>query len=321
LQSIFENNYPLASFEIIVIDDYSTDDTPNIVASFKNKYDNIRLFKMAELLNGQQLNSYKKKAIEIAIAHTQAEWIITTDADCIVGKHWLETYNEFISCNEIVFIAAPVSFIDTGSFIGKFQCLDFLSLQGITAASVSAGMHSMCNGANLCYKKSAFEQVGGFSGVDILASGDDMFLMYKILKQFPHQVKYLFSRNAIVQTLPMPDWKQFLNQRIRWASKASGYEDKKIIAVLVLVYLFNLSFPVLFVAGFLNFFAWKYLLLFFVIKYVVELAFMYPVAKFYHRQNLLKWFVVMQPFHIVYTLFAGALGKTGTYKWKGRSVK
>jgi hypothetical protein len=86
-------------------------------------------------------------------------------------------------------------------------------------------------------------------------------------------------------------------------NEASGYEDKRIIAVLALVYLFNLSFPVLFIAGFLNFVAWKYLLLFLVIKYVVELAFMYSVAKFYHRQNLLKWFVVMQPFHIIYTLF------------------
>ncbi len=140
--------------------------------------------------------------------------------------------NEYIHQSSAAFVAAPVSFINTHSFISLFQCLDFISLQGITAAAVSAGFHSMCNGANLAYSKTIFYAVGGFKGIDNIASGDDMLLMDKIQKKVPGSVGFLFSKTSVVQTLPMATWKDFINQRIRWASKTSKYKDKKIVAVL-----------------------------------------------------------------------------------------
>jgi hypothetical protein len=57
------------------------------------------------------------------------------------------------------------------------------------------------------------------------------------------------------------------------------------------------------------------------IKTLVELTLMRPVAGFYDQLNALKWFPLMQPFHIAYTVAAGWLGKFGTYRWKGRAVK
>ncbi len=117
-----------------------------------------------------------------------------------------------------------------------------MSLQGITAASVNKGFHSMCNGANLAYKKSMFQQVKGFAGIDNIASGDDMLLMHKIYKQDAAGVKFLLSQQVIVQTEAMKDWKSFFNQRIRWASKADSYQDKRIFWVLALVYCLNLLF-------------------------------------------------------------------------------
>lgn len=110
-----------------------------------------------------------------------------------------------------------------------FQYIDFVSLQGITAASVSAGFHAMCNGANLAYRKDVFYRVNGFKGIDNIASGDDMLLMNKIKHEFPNAIGFLFSKDAIVSTSPMPDWKAFFNQRIRWASKADKYKDKTVL--------------------------------------------------------------------------------------------
>jgi len=212
-------------------------------------------------------------------------------------------------------------FAKNGSFISIFQCLDFISLQGITAASVSAGFHSMCNGANLAYSKAAFTAVNGFKGVDAIASGDDMLLMHKIQKQFPGKIGYLFTPGAIVLTAPMPDWKSFINQRIRWASKATSYQDKRIFWVLLLVYLFNVYLLVLpFVAIFYPpFFAYWLLLL--LGKTVCELGFMKPVSRFFSLGKILWWFPVMQPFHILYTVVSGWLGKFGKYEWKRRIVK
>ena len=122
---------------------------------------------------------------------------------------WLQHFNAMIAKENPVFIAAPVMFSYNGKFSGIFQLLDFMSLQGITAAAVSAGSHTMCNGANLAYSKQAFEQVGRFKGIDHLASGDDMLLMHKMKKQFSNRLSYLFSAQSIVLTAPMPNWKQF----------------------------------------------------------------------------------------------------------------
>jgi cellulose synthase/poly-beta-1,6-N-acetylglucosamine synthase-like glycosyltransferase len=196
-----------------------------------------------------------------------------------------------------------------------------MSLQGITAASVNNRFHSMCNGANLAYNKKVFFDVGGFAGIDNIASGEDMLLMYKVFLQHPRRVKFLLSHEVVTETLPMPDWKSFINQRIRWASKADKYDDKRIFAVLACVYLFNLSFLLLPFTWFWYPQAWILWLILFAGKTFFELRFLFPVARFYGEMKMLWWFPIMQPVHIWYTIIAGWLGKFGTYKWKGRQVK
>src|SRR5206468_12036975 len=125
-----------------------------------------------------------------------------TDADCVPGPQWLESIHEAWQKNGLRFLAAPVRLLNDGSLIQRFQALDFLSLQGITGASVSTGFHTLCNGANLAYDKQAFLDVDGFAGIDRVASGDDMLLMYKIWKRFPGSVRFLKDRRAIVDTEP-----------------------------------------------------------------------------------------------------------------------
>ena len=179
----------------------------------------------------------------------------------------------------------------------------------------------MCNGANLAYEKKAFEAVNGFSGIDTIASGDDMLLMYKIWKKFPGQVHYLKSEDAIVSTQPMQTWKQFFRQRIRWASKANKYEDKRFFPILLLVYLFNLSFLALIIACLFFDHRWMLVGILWVAKTLVELPLFASAAKFFHKQWALKLFFLFQPLHIVYTIISGLFGQFGKYEWKGRRVK
>lgn len=320
VQSVLANNYPANLFEIIVIDDFSDDDTAVIVNNLKRKHDNVRLLQLKEFIDSRQ-NSYKKKAIELAVQQASHDWIITTDADCIVPPTWLQTFDEYIQTTGHLFVAAPVRFTNNNSLIEIFQCLDFISLQGITAAAVNAGLLSMCNGANLAYKKEAFFAVDGFKGVDNIASGDDMLLMHKIQRRFPGKLGYLFSRQVIVSTPPMPDVRSFINQRIRWASKATSYEDKRIFLVLLLVYFVNLVLlllPLLALFYTPFFYLWLILL---GAKTLAEMIFMLPSAKFFQQSKLLLWFPFMQPLHVLYTVVSGWLGKFGKYEWKGRKVK
>ena len=184
---------------------------------------------------------------------------------------------------------------------------------------------------NRLYEKKIFTEVEGFKGIDAIASGDDMLLMHKMYIRYPDRVLFLKSKEAIVKTAPVDTIKQFFNQRIRWASKAEKYDDKRILPVLILVYFFNvimLAFPIL--AVFFNstisllsincslFTIWLWMLLF---KITAELFFLFPVASFFNKISMLLLFPVMQPFHICYTIIAGWLGKFGKYTWKQRSVQ
>ena len=316
LDSLLAQSYPTDFFEVIVIDDFSEDNTASIVEAIHQKHSHIKLLKLANYYKADEIRSYKKKAIEKAVSQANGDWIITTDADCIAPVDWLKLYHQYILAHRPVFVAAPVMFIKEKGILNEFQVLDFLALQGITAAAVSAGKHSISNGANLAFEKSAFIAVGGYQGVDHIASGDDMFLMHKMKQTLSNRIGYLFHPNAIVRTKTMPTWNEFMMQRIRWSSKARFYDDTSIFWVLLLVYLYNFSFLIAILMGYYESF-----LIAIVFKTFFELYFLDPVAKFYFLQKELRYFILYQPIHIVYTLFAGFLGQIRTYTWKGRRVK
>jgi len=320
LDSILAQDYAQNAFEIIVIDDFSEDDTAFMVKAIGHEHPNVHLLSLADYYKPGEMNSFKKKAIEKAVSLAKGEWIVTTDADCIVPKQWLSLYNAYIQQNEpenkLVFVAAPVMFIKERGVLNEFQVLDFLALQGITAAAVGAGKHSMSNGANLAFEKSAFIAVGGYQGVDQIASGDDMFLMHKMKLTLSSGIGYLFHPDAIVLTKAMENWKDFIMQRIRWSSKARYYDDNSIFWVLLLVYVYNLSFLVLLLAG-----DYSSLLITIAFKIFFELFFLEPVTRFYKMPGQLRYFALYQPLHIAYTLVAGLFGQIKTYTWKGRKVK
>jgi poly-beta-1,6-N-acetyl-D-glucosamine synthase len=313
LEALQEQSYPKELFEVIVVDDHSTDATADVV----KQYPTVKLIQLKE----DGINSFKKKAIETGISVAKGEMIVTTDADCLPSKDWLKTIASFKEKNNSVFIAAPVVYDGNSSILQVFQAIDFMVLQGITGAAVYKKQLSMCNGANLAYEKKVFNEVTGFSGIDDIASGDDMLLMHKIWKQYPGKVHYLKSKEAIISTLAMKSWKDFFNQRIRWTSKATYYDDKRIILVLLLVYLFNLSFLALAIAGLVCHCYWLYLGGLWLAKTIIEFPFVYSVAKFFGKQSLVKYLFLFQPLHIFYTIISGLFGQFGKYEWKGRRVK
>lgn len=310
LASLRQQDYPASFFEVIIVDDHSTDNTWNLLQEAK-----VTAIKMDDS------GAYKKFAIETGIKAARGTLIVTTDADCRFNTNWLSTLASFYEEKQAKFIAAPVLMKHDKGLLSLFQSLDFITLQGITAASVHKRFHSMCNGANLAYERAAFFEVNGFAGIDSIPTGDDMLLMHKIYTRYPDKVFYLKSAAAIVETEPAFSWRAFFQQRIRWASKADQYQDKRITAVLWLVYLLNLSFPVLAVAS-----IWKSTWLFFMsllllAKILIEFPFVQSVARFFGQQRLMWYFPFLQPLHILYTIIAGWLGRFGSYKWKGRKVK
>lgn len=316
LDALSKQSYPATLTEIIVVNDFSTDET---IARVTEHVLKPIILDLSDYVS-ETLNSYKKKAIETGIRYSSGELIICTDADCFMGPDWIRIVVTAHQNKNLQFIAAPVKIISNGSALAVFQILDFISLQGITGAAVSKNLYPMSNGANLAYTRKAYNAVGGFSGIDHIASGDDMLLMKKIQADFPGQSGYLKDPLAIVCTGPSENIRTFLNQRIRWASKIAHYKHPATFFTLALVYLVNAFLIILFLACFF-YGHWRWLLIFLAFKTISEYFFVSAVATFFQQQSLMKYFPLCQPFHILYTVIAGSFGSFGKYKWKNRTVK
>jgi poly-beta-1,6-N-acetyl-D-glucosamine synthase len=318
LTSLLNQGYPRNLTEIILVDDHSTDNTWQLISAY-DEPGYITTLKLEAQSSGDT-GSFKKSAISQGINHATGVLIVTTDADCRFPSTWLSS---LVHCHENTrakFIAAPVRYADATGLLAVFETLDFLTLQGVTGASVSKRRHTMCNGANLAYTKQVFLEVNGFEGIDHIPSGDDMLLMYKIFSKYPQGVVYLKSAQAMVTTKGADSWRSFFNQRIRWSSKAAHYDDKLVFRILLLVYLVNICFLVAAVASFFKTNYAIFFLLMLVAKTLVEFPFVNSVAMFFGQQRLMRYFPFMQPLHIVYTIVAGWLGKFGSYEWKGRKI-
>ena len=319
VESLARQLYPKDLYEVIVIDDHSTDRTWEIL---QDLYYPDLAKTCLRLSEEGVIKAHKKFAIETGVRCATGDLIVTTDADCLFDPEWLSTLAAFYEETGAKFIAAPVRIGgERDSFLSIFQTLDFLTLQGITGAAVYRRFHSMCNGANLAYEKKAFYEVEGFRGIDAIPSGDDMLLMHKIYLKYPERVFFLKSPRAIVTTGAETSWRGFINQRVRWASKADRYDDRRIFWVLLLVYILNLLFIGLLAAAFWNSRYGWILLIGLLLKTLVEYPFVRTVSAFFGQQRLMVWFPAMQPFHILYTVVIGWLGKFGSYRWKDRKIK
>jgi cellulose synthase/poly-beta-1,6-N-acetylglucosamine synthase-like glycosyltransferase len=321
LEAILKGNYPKDLFEIIVIDDHSDDATPQLVKAHPSA--NVRLIELKNYVKLADNQPFKKRAIEAAIGESKGDLIVTTDGDCIAPPDWLRLIAAFYEQSGKRFIAAPVNFYDEKTVFERFQSLDYIGMMGVTGAGVAGRFTNMCNGANLAYEKGLFHEVGGFKGIDHVASGDDMLLMQKIARFYPDALGFLKNPAATVLTKAKPTIADFMSQRLRWASKSSSYTE--VFTVLQLVMVFTFCWNILLSLCLTVVFGLAALLLFlfqFSLKSIADYFFLRTMARFFKREDLLHPFLPPQYLHVLYIIVVGSLANfKKTYQWKGRTVK
>jgi glycosyltransferase involved in cell wall biosynthesis len=307
LDSFSNLNYPTDLLEVILVDDSSNEKFQ--VSGFR--------FQVSVIDNIRISNSPKKDAISTAMQHVKTNWVITTDADCIVPQNWLLTFDNYIQENQVSMLAGAVSYECENSFLHHFQQLDLTSLQGATIGSFGLNKAFMCNGANFAYTKSLFEKLNGFEGNNRIASGDDVFLLQKAIEKFPKEVHYLKAEDAIVITKPTENWKSLFYQRVRWAAKTSSYKSTFGKFLGLIVFFGNVSFVIGFF--FLLFRIWPYPI-FVLFKFLIDFALLYSTNQFLTKTRIKSLFLssLFYPFFssavALYSLF-------GSYEWKGRRFK
>lgn len=316
VQDLIAQNYPIALFNIIIIDDHSTDQTATIVRSFSNS--NLRLLQLAI---EKPINSYKKRAIATAIATCDSELILTTDGDCRMGPDWIASIVSMFEQERCQLISSPVAYHQEKSLAEKIQTVEFELLIAAGAACIQNKFPNTCNGANLAYTRAAYHAVGGFKGIDDLASGDDELLLHKMHKQFPDGLRFLKEPSAIVYTEAKGTLRSFYQQRKRWASKSVKYADKRMVLLVSIIYFFNL---LIFIQAGLLFFTTANLGMFVIligVKMGLDAILIFQSLSFFKKRRLLLLLPLVEIFYVIYILIIGIIANIGgAYEWKGRTV-
>lgn len=319
LESLTLLNYSKQHLEILLVDDESEDHSVNLCESFKADFPDLNV---KILNNNRQSNSPKKDAIHTAIQHSSFGYIVTTDADCQVPENWLNYFDAQIEKNEPAMLAGPVAFSETikKKLFQRFEELDFFSLQGTSMGAFGIGMPFMCNGANLCYKKSAFEKVGGFQNNDEITSGDDVFLLHNF-KAAGLKIHFLKNYDATVFTKYQQNPAALISQRIRWGAKASAYKDLFAKAIGLVVMIFNAT---LIISAFLALFGlihYQVLLFVFLIKFNLDFVLIYKTAQFFKRELAMRDYFWVSFLHPFFLSFTAVLSLFRGFHWKGRKYK
>jgi poly-beta-1,6-N-acetyl-D-glucosamine synthase len=309
IESILNQSLNHTCFELILIDDHSTDNTNQLCNEFKKSIKNLSVLKLDNLTG-------KKNAILLGIKHANGQLIVTTDADCVHNKNWLETILQFYLKYKPKMIIGPVLMRSKKLFEG-IQSLDFYSLIVSGAGATGIERPIMCNGANLAFEKSLLSKNSNILNHDFV-SGDDIFLMLNLKKTQTSKILFLKSTDALVYTTSQPTFNQFLNQRKRWASKSKGYVDKDIIftACAVLTMNFLLGLNVFLVLIYIP--TWKILAIQVILKLTVDLAFLTKTQSFFKEQKILTYFIQTQIFNIFIIPYVAISGIFSSFKWKDR---
>lgn len=310
VKNLANQTYSKDNYQLVLIDDYSTDNSLEIAKQAKESNPQIQI----KILKSS--NSGKKVALKHGILNADYDIIVTTDADCNHNKYWLSEIAKFQHKNGFDLIIASVKIETEKSIFGKFQEIEFLSLQASTIGSTGIMNPIMCNGANLIYKKQHFLESDLKND---LASGDDMFLLHAVKCNDENKIGYLLSENAIVKTNANLNIKQFFNQRIRWASKAKHYSDifSKTTALLVMGTIIAQTMLLFF--SFFNIIYFEAFLAIFLLKSIVDFILLFQANRIFKIKHLLIYILPFEIIYLIYSVTVGLLSLfSSSFYWKGR---
>ncbi len=310
LNDLINQSYSSELFEVILVDDHSTDGSYDLVKNLIEVNTSFKLIK--------NQGEGKKQAISEAIEICSGELFITTDADCRMGNDWLKTITSYYSENSPDMLIGPVLPARNESVFSKLVALEFFSLIGSAAGAAGIKHPIMNNGANLAYPRTSFNSVSQpFNSKT--ASGEDIFFMLKLKKNEQSKIRFLKSNKAAVSTHLPTGFEEFWQQRVRWVSKSKYYTDFDMIFSAVIVWLVGFLMLSTLIAGiFYPIFFIMYAFLF-VIKSVPDYLLLSNVLSFFDRKDLIRYFIPLQVIYPLYVTLAGFFGLIfAKFSWKDR---
>ena len=302
------------AFEVILINDHSEDNCVRVLEDLLK--DSPFPFQLHSLSN----SFGKKAAIKKGIEFSTHDLILTTDADCYAGPNWLKGMSYPFNESSLQMLVGPVLLVGD-SFWQKMQSIEFSSLIGTGGSFLRLKIPIMSNGANLAYRKNAFESVNGFDGIEGTPSGDDELLMNKVNKAFPNSIQFQKSSQAVVISEAMEGWASFKQQRLRWASKWKvGFRLSTMLSAIA-VFLVQLIQVRLIIQLFTSVSNLELIASLLLLKLLIEYIFLWSVRRSFGQKMHGLAFLVNYLLYPFYAIYFGIAANFGKFHWKGRRYK
>jgi len=319
VRSLLEQDYPHDKFTITVVDDQSTDRTADIVMQLAKENSAIELLQLRGHPPGV---SPIINAINEAIKKTSSEIILTTDADCVVGPKWISSMVSHFDDKAGVISGLTIfeHLQDVSSLLFGFQSIDLFSQTACGAGAIGMSTPINCNGSNMGFRRSAFNEVGGFGSIGQLNSGSDSLLAQRIAATPQWKMRFAYEPEAHVTTLPVRSWGHLLQQRMRWAGQTSHYRGSTLLFLVASFLLYLLLFILTPVSVFyLSILPVPFAAL--IIKFIIDYRIIAKFSKLTNVSGMTKYFFISELIHFPAILMAVFGGFFGSFEWKGRRME
>lgn len=297
-------------WEVVCVDDRSSDRTAEIVRSVTENDPRFRLVQIP--VAEEDVPSPKKRALARGMAAARHEILATTDADCLPPPHWLSTLG---GCFEpgVDIVQGPKHILGDSRLAHRYQRLEVLAFVAAEAAGFALGRPFLASAPSLAYRRSIYEAAGGFRGLEGLISGDDDMLVHRMAKA-GGRTTYAYDPSASVGTHPADTWAQVLNQRARWASNGSRYENLGYVAFLMAIFLWWVWLLLGWVPVLLGLPTWLWWAPW-AIKLPFDLLFMGLAAWRFERTDCILDYAWALPLQVAIAVRSAVAGHLGWFRW------
>ena len=319
LNCLVHQDYP--KYEIIIVNDRSSDRTSLIVEQFQQQYPNIRRF---DITSPSQDMPSKKHALAQGIAGSEGEILMFTDADCLPPSTWVSTIIQgFEPDVGLVAGYSPYS-IQQQSLASRQSLLasilnNFIQYEEFKGATWSAGSIGLnrgwlCTGRSLAYRRSVYNEVGGFENIKHSVSGDDDLFLQMVRRNTAWKMRYVTSPGSYVPTYPPLSFGEFVKQRIRHFSAGKFFSFPMKLFFFSfhsanVIILLSLLGAIVFGPSNVSF--WPY-----VIKCMFDSMLFFTAAPVFNETRFGPLFLFMEVLVVFYNSLVGPLGFIKRFEWK-----
>lgn len=313
LQSLEQIQYDEAQYEIIFCNDHSTDLSVDIVQQWLSRFQGNARLVHSELTG-------KKAALNAGINTAKHMWILTTDADCTVPPQWLHAFNVDLVNNDWLCLTGLVSYQNNRTFIQYYQSYENAALVALSGLAIAQGKTLSANGANFCFHRQTFLELGGYSEHQHIASGDDEFTLHAFAQRYPRRIGFMQHKEGMVLTQPQSSVSDFISQRVRWASKSRWVKNSRVVWLQMAIALLMLALIIVAILGSLHQNIGILGIVPLLLKCVADVYFLQKIAPRFSYTFSLIHAISISLLQCLLIPIIALLSLRGTYTWKGRTT-